>query len=523
MATSKVETNKSKSTTIAYPVKFINTGKLSQGLLRPLFLVGGINFLSIGYRSLSPLPLPAPKALFNGTTIIPPPRSPTNISLAFAQSCELLLRSSCKNGSFLKDELRWNDASTSFQKNCSATPFFSISLLAQVYNILFDHDLNRSMMLTDVIDYFANFNGSGYFNVNGSRVAPHNITSRSLVDLFNCSASAAHPPRHTTTAPPIHEIINKPIVTTAQVNIHLDGPVRALSTVMGRVFVGGGFQKILGAGYSVPLVVNHVFEFTNIGSVGIGGDGGISKDGDGRGQRSRSGSGYKTPLVESLGDGTDGPVHSMTSYHNMIVIGGSFGQVYPVEGNPIISGGLAAWNPIKAEWLLIDRTPLRDAIVSQVKSYRNVLYIVGRFKDVGGSKNVNHVAMHRGDSTTAGGWSGFLTGLHGGHAVCLAFIGNEMIVGGTFERAGETLMENIARWDGRQWQRMANKNCARQCDLSNGPDRFMCKEHNCELDGMVTALAANGGSVYAAGQFQLAGAHPAHGITQYYRSIPPHT
>jgi len=205
------------------------------------------------------------------------------------------------------------------------------------------------------------------------------------------------------------------------------------------------------------------------------------------------------------------------------VIGGSFGQVYPVEGNPIISGGLAAWNPIKAEWLLIDRTPLRDAIVSQVKSYRNVLYIVGRFKDVGGSKNVNHVAMHRGDSTTAGGWSGFLTGLHGGHAVCLAFIGNEMIVGGTFERAGETLMENIARWDGRQWQRMANKNCARQCDLSNGPDRFMCKEHNCELDGMVTALAANGGSVYAAGQFQLAGAHPAHGIAQYYRSIPPHT
>jgi hypothetical protein len=100
----------------------------------------------------------------------------------------------------------------------------------------------------------------------------------------------------------------------------------------------------------------------------------------------------------------------------------------------------------------------------------------------------------------------------------MAFVGNELIVGGDFVKAGETLVNNIARWDGSQWQRMADKDCAKECELANGPDRFLCQKHNCELDGMVTVLASHGAAVYAAGLFRKAGARPALGLAQYFGS-----
>jgi hypothetical protein len=63
---------------------------------------------------------------------------------------------------------------------------------------------------------------------------------------------------------------------------------------------------------------------------------------------------------------------------------------------------------------------------------------------------------------------------------------------------------------------MTDEECERQCDLTSGQNRFVCQERNCQLDGMVTVLAANGGSIYAAGLFHLAGARPAAGIAQYF-------
>lgn len=74
------------------------------------------------------------------------------------------------------------------------------------------------------------------------------------------------------------------------------------------------------------------------------------------------------------------------------------------------------------------------------------------------------------------------------------FIGHVVIVDGNFAKAGETFVNIITRWDGSQWQRMVDEECARHCELPSGlgEDRFVCKDRNCELDGMVTALASNG-------------------------------
>ena len=63
---------------------------------------------------------------------------------------------------------------------------------------------------------------------------------------------------------------------------------------------------------------------------------------------------------------------------------------------------------------------------------------------------MNNVVVHRGDSASAGGWTGFSTGLVGGHTVCITFVDNEVIVGGNFVRAGETVVNNIVLWDGRE-------------------------------------------------------------------------
>ena len=63
-----------------------------------------------------------------------------------------------------------------------------------------------------------------------------------------------------------------------------------------------------------------------------------------------------------------------------------------------------------------------------------------------------------------------------------------------------------------------DEECKRQCDLTSGPNRFVCQERNCQVDGMVTVLTTNGGSIYVVGLFHLTGTRPAAEIDQYFRS-----
>jgi hypothetical protein len=492
----------------------INSGAYAQGLARPSFLAGGINFLSVGYRSLIPPPNPPAPSLFNGTN----GTGPSEESQAIAESCRVLMRSLCRNESSLEEEVPGLRTHASVHIECvEGMRHVSNRVLGLVYAQLSPyHFFNNSQRLVNVSSFFAHlhrlgyiFNGSGFFDESGVAVRPHLISNLSLPTVLNCSAPQA----------PLPEVFNPgtPAVSTSHVRLRLDGPVRALAVLHGRIFVGGGFKKAVGPSHQVPLVVSHVFEFTNVACGGRGG-GGISGEGDGRGERSRKGIGYKTPLLDTLGDGTDGPVYSMTAYHDLIIVGGSFGKVFPEEGSLLLSGGLAAWDPVARAWSLVGRTPLPDAVVSQVKAHRNALYVVGRFRQIGGVV-VNHVAVHKGAPNAPGGWSSLSSGIHGGSVSSITFVGNEVIVGGDFAKAGETFVSNIARWDGNQWQRMADEECSHQCALAKGDDKFVCRERNCELDGIVTALASSGAAVYAAGLFDRAGGRHAPGLAQYYGCV----
>lgn len=100
------------------------------------------------------------------------------------------------------------------------------------------------------------------------------------------------------------------------------------------------------------------------------------------------------------------------------------------------------------------------------------------------------------------------------HVACTAFrlpqLTRELA---TQVMAGAKVVRNIARWDGEAWQRVEDYECVRQC-TSTGADNA-CQSRNCELDGVVTALAVSGSHIFAAGEFGAAGGKPARRLAHY--------
>lgn len=74
-----------------------------------------------------------------------------------------------------------------------------------------------------------------------------------------------------------------------------------------------------------------------------------------------------------------------------------------------------------------------------------------------------------------------------GTVFAMARIGRDLYVGGEFERVGNVLARNIARWDGQRWHSLGDGE-------NNGVNRA------------VTALLADGDSLFVGGQFDHAGA-----------------
>jgi hypothetical protein len=81
-------------------------------------------------------------------------------------------------------------------------------------------------------------------------------------------------------------------------------------------------------------------------------------------------------------------------------------------------------------------------------------------------------------------------------------------------QAGIKRVHYIARWDGSEWQQLADEECQRQCIHS--VDQNQCQEQNCELGGPVTALASTGAVLFAAGVFDVAGGRPVRNLARFF-------
>ncbi len=119
----------------------------------------------------------------------------------------------------------------------------------------------------------------------------------------------------------------------------------------------------------------------------------------------------------------------------------------------------------------------------------NNLYVGGSFT-IAGESLINNVAKWDGER-----WIALGSGITGGdytsvHA--LAVMGNTLYAGGSFSRAGTLQVDNIAKWDGEKWSALG-----------------------WGISGRVHALAVHGDTLYAGGGFSIAGLIPANNIAKW--------
>ncbi len=84
--------------------------------------------------------------------------------------------------------------------------------------------------------------------------------------------------------------------------------------------------------------------------------------------------------ARQLGRGVDGgAVLVLTSYQNMVVVGGSFRRVMQAWPADIPTAGLAAWNPITGSWSAVGEIPFPGPVTA-ITASGSLLYVAGRFQ-----------------------------------------------------------------------------------------------------------------------------------------------
>jgi hypothetical protein len=172
---------------------------------------------------------------------------------------------------------------------------------------------------------------------------------------------------------------------------------------------------------------------------------------------------------------------------------------------------IAAWDG--AHWNGLG-TGIDDGLPNTIALHNSMLYMGGEFARVGGVA-VNSVARWTGGAwqDVGGGVTrpiefdpdlgGTFTyeppanadGTRAGRVYAIAFLDDELVVAGSFTRAGGTPAYNIARWDGTRWHALATT-------PEDGPM-------------YVSALAVYQGRLVAAGNFSRIGSVSAEGIAQW--------
>jgi hypothetical protein len=185
----------------------------------------------------------------------------------------------------------------------------------------------------------------------------------------------------------------------------------------------------------------------------------------------------------NLGSGVDNFIETIHFIGDDIYVTGPF---FIAGGSTAI--GYAKWNG--NNWQALANG---GSYANAMTNIGNDLYVGGQFTSINaGTVSVNNLARWDGSSWSdvGGGVSqgtNFSTGVF-----ALASRGNELIVGGNFTLAGSTPANNIAIWNGLQWNA-----------LGEG------------LNGIVRTILVSGNDIYVGGQFTTAGANTAFSIARW--------
>jgi hypothetical protein len=198
---------------------------------------------------------------------------------------------------------------------------------------------------------------------------------------------------------------------------------------------------------------------------------------------------------QSFGDGLNQSVDAMTLDTNgMLIVGGTFSQSGQIPLNRIARQDGARWQALGSGIVGSKVSVLQQLPDGQI-------LVAGAFTSAG---NVVSRCIAKWNGTS---WSGFDTGMEAVRgtaqvtAVAVMPTG-DIIAGGNFVVAGQVAVNNIARWDGTQWNTMGG------------------------LDGPVVSMAVlPTGDLLVSGSFQNAGDEPAQRMASWnghsWRAVAP--
>ncbi|MFO8029611.1 MAG: T9SS type A sorting domain-containing protein [Cyclonatronaceae bacterium] len=187
-----------------------------------------------------------------------------------------------------------------------------------------------------------------------------------------------------------------------------------------------------------------------------------------------------------LDSGMNASVQTLAaSGDGMLYAGGEF-----CNAGGVPSGRLAKWDG--ANWsAIVEPLPTLKGGLNALAFMDGELYAGGYF-DYAGGVEVNRIAKWDGNR-----WSALESGISG-EVETLAVMGNHLYVGGRILTAGTTEVNNIARWDGQSWSALGS-------GVEGGYDGWP----------EVYALAVAGDTLYAAGDFTIAGGKEAKYVAQW--------
>lgn len=196
--------------------------------------------------------------------------------------------------------------------------------------------------------------------------------------------------------------------------------------------------------------------------------------------------------LRGLPDGCNGSIQAAAKFADgRIAVGGVFSLCGSVAANRI-----AIYTPATDSWsgLATGIQPATQTEFIQINALAvvgNDLYVGGQFERAGGV-TVNNIARWDGSVWTALG-----NGLdQGGQVDALAASGGSLYVGGTFGSIGGVIAQRVARWDGNSWSSLGS-------GASNG------------VNGRVLSIGVSGADVYVGGGFTLAGGITANRVARW--------
>ncbi len=275
-----------------------------------------------------------------------------------------------------------------------------------------------------------------------------------------------------------------------------DGQVYALAVLGDKLIVGGNFTHI----GDLPCNGLAVWDGAVWDSLGSGRSGAVNAllvsgdtlfaagDAMAPGDSTSHIEEYANGAWHTMGAGLNGTVYALAQYQGQLIAGGQFTRSGPTTVRSIAAWTGATWDSLAAG---VDSFPgqpyiLEQPIVYSLAALGDSLVVGGRFGRAGGLP-ASCLAVWQG-----GRWRAFPTQLTEDPTwiYAVAAYGSSVIVGGSFTNYVYSTPDFIAQWDGTAWTGVGGGvNCL----------------YPCGLDGRVLTLGHWDGQLLAGGEFNTAG------------------